>query len=175
MQHYEILQRLCVTPRWAGMQTSRTESVMEHKALVMMYTHLLTHETKNYEEYMGLAIAHDCEEAITGDLKYSFKNEKVIEFAEKAVYALLNYLPPYECELLRNSLDKNYVILCADRISSAHFWINEKNMGNINFADGNQMYKSIEEVISLMKECKFENIIIERAEKTLLTFTKLKI
>ena len=175
MTHFELLQKLCTTPRWAGMQTTRSESVMEHKALVLMYVHLLVHDTREYAECMRCAIAHDCEEAITGDLKYSFKTWQVLAVAKNAVEDASKNQPEYVAELLKYSLADNEVVDCADRLAAAHFWLNEKMRGNPDFTDGTQMYESLAKSVKSLKTFLYDNIVHERGLEMLEKFNKLKI
>lgn len=168
MTFYEMTQALCLTPRWAGLQTTRTESVMEHKALVLMYVHEICDKSKFYADAMRIAIAHDCEEAIVGDIKYTVKKEAG-EVFDKILEEIADKKLPEFYKIMYN-LESN-IIYCADVFSAAHFGLNELNMGNPYFINiAGDMYARCASAVCLIEE----KTLRKNSEKILKSFEKLK-
>lgn len=169
MIFYEMCQALCLTPRWAGLQTTRIESVMEHKALVLMYTHEICYKSEFYANAMSIAVAHDCEEAIVGDIKYTVKKEAGKVF-DKILEKITNGKLP---EFYENIYDlKSQIIYCADVFSAAHFGLNEVNMRNPYFINiAGDMYARCASAVCLIEE----KTLRKNSEKILKSFEKLKI
>lgn len=170
MIFYEMCQALCLTPRWAGLQTTRIESVMEHKALVLMYTHEIACNGDKYAEVMRTAIAHDCEEAVVGDIKYVVKKECGSVLDEILENYSKEKLPPFYAKY---AFDENRIVYCADVLAAAHFALNEVNMGNPYFITiSGDVYGRCEDAVKNLQGFPFE---FANASKILKLFIKLKI
>ena len=151
---YAMLSRMKNIYRWGLMRNTRRETLSEHSFEVALVAHALAviHNKRfggnvNAERCALLAIYHDTTEIITGDLptpvKYYNKNIKTAyaEIEENAKNQLLSYLPEdfreeYEPLFGKTVEDEELwkLVKAADKISALIKCVEERQMGNTDFA-----------------------------------------
>ena len=161
---YAMLSRMKYINRWGLMRNSRNENLCEHSLEVAFIAHALgiinNHIFKgdiNAERLAILGMYHDTTEIITGDMPTPVKyHSKVIRDAYSEVESiakneLLEGLPEdmrgeYEPLLLETEEEDALwkYVKAADKISAYLKCVDERNMGNTDFADAE---KSILKVI----------------------------
>ncbi len=152
---YAMLSRMKYINRWGLMRNSRDENLCEHSLEVAFIAHALGLINNrvfdgdiNPERLAILAMYHDTTEIITGDMPTPVKyHSDVIRkaYSEVEVIArdeLLEGLPEdfrdFYRPLLLESEDEERAwkfVKAADKISAYLKCVDEKNMGNTDFAD----------------------------------------
>ncbi len=161
---YAMLSRMKYINRWGLMRNSRNENLCEHSLEVAFIAHALGLINNHFfdgdidpSRLALIAMYHDTAEIITGDMPTPVKyHSKLIRSAysevEKiACEELLNGLPEelrqdyasLLTETESEAMEWNY-IKAADKISAWLKCVDERNMGNTDFADAE---KSIRKVI----------------------------
>ena len=164
---YAMLSRMKYINRWGLMRNSRNENLCEHSLEVAFIAHALgiinNHVFKgdiNPERLAILGMYHDTTEIITGDMptpvKYHSRviREAYSEVENIAKNELLNGLPeefrPEYDSLLLETEEENDLwkyVKAADKISAYLKCVDERNMGNTDFADAEKsILKVIEEL-----------------------------
>ena len=162
-----MLSRMKYINRWGLMRNTINENISEHSLMVAIISHALViiknkrfGGNLNPERAAVLAIFHDSSEIITGDLPTPIKyDNKEIKDAYNAVerdakVRLLSYLPDdlreeYTPLLFKIDEDKELykLVKAADKISAYIKCIEEKGMGNADFAKAEQsIFKTISEI-----------------------------
>ena len=161
---YAMLSRMKYINRWGLMRNSRNENLCEHSLEVAFIAHALGIINNRVfdgnidaERLAVLAMYHDTTEIITGDMPTPVKyHSKVIRDAYSEVESiakneLLEGLPEdmrgeYEPLLLETEEEDALwkYVKAADKISAYLKCVDERNMGNTDFADAE---KSILKVI----------------------------
>jgi len=151
---FAVISRMKYINRWALMRNTLTENISEHSLETAFIAHALAlirnkrfGGSVNAERCALLAMYHDTTEIITGDLptpiKYYSKEIKGAydEIEDKAKNTLLGYLPDYLREeyvpLLGRTEDDGELwrlVKGADKLSALIKCIEERNMGNSDFA-----------------------------------------
>ena len=164
---YAMLSRMKYINRWGLMRNSRNENLCEHSLEVAFIAHALGIINNhvfggdiNAERLAVLGMYHDTTEIITGDMPTPVKyHSKVIRDAYSEVEniaknELLDGLPEdfrgeYAPLLMESEIeDREWeYVKAADKISAYLKCVDEKNMGNTDFADAE---KSILKVIKDM-------------------------
>jgi len=171
---YAMLSRMKYINRWGLMRNSRNENLCEHSLEVAFIAHALGLINNRYfggdidpERLAVLAMFHDTTEIITGDMPTPVKyHSSVIRSAYSEVEKiardeLLKGLPEklrddysgllLECD---NEEREWQYIKAADKISAWLKCVDEKNMGNTDFADAEKTIKSVLDKMEL-PEVKF--------------------
>ena len=161
---YAMLSRMKYINRWGLMRNSRDENLCEHSLEVAFISHALGIINNhvfggdiNAERLAILGMYHDTTEIITGDMptpvKYHSRviREAYSEVENIAKNELLEGLPEdfrneYDPLLLETKDEDDLwkYVKAADKISAYLKCVDEKNMGNTDFADAE---KSILKVI----------------------------
>ena len=161
---YAMLTRMKYINRWGLMRNSRSENLCEHSLEVAFIAHALGIINNhvfggdiNAERLAVLGMYHDTTEIITGDMPTPVKyHSKVIRDAYSEVEniaknELLEGLPgdfrkEYDPLLMESEMEDTEwkYVKAADKISAYLKCVDEKNMGNTDFADAE---KSILKVI----------------------------
>lgn len=151
---FAVISRMKYINRWALMRNTITENISEHSLEVAFIAHCLAllrnvrfNGNVDPERCALLAMFHDTTEIITGDLptpiKYYSKEIKGAydEIEKKAENTLLGYLPEdlreyYKPLFSKTSEEEELWILvkAADKLSALIKCIEERNMGNADFA-----------------------------------------
>lgn len=151
---FAVISRMKYINRWALMRNTITENISEHSLEVAFIAHalaLIRNERfggdVNPERCALLAMFHDTTEIITGDLptpiKYYSKEIKGAyrEVEAKAKDTLVSYLPDYlkqyyEPLLVPTEEEKELwrLVKGADKLSALIKCIEERKMGNTDFA-----------------------------------------
>lgn len=151
---FAVVSRMKYINRWALMRNTITENISEHSLETAFIAHalaLIRNErfggNVNAERCALLAMFHDTTEIITGDLptpiKYYSKEIKGAydEVEEKAKNTLISYLPEdmkkyYEPLLVRTEEEAELwqLVKGADKLSALIKCIEERKMGNTDFA-----------------------------------------
>ena len=164
---YAMLSRMKYINRWGLMRNSRNENLCEHSLEVAFIAHALGFINNhiyngdiNPERLAILGMYHDTTEIITGDMPTPVKYHSTVirnaysEVEKIAGDELLKGLPEEfrgeYAPLLLESEDESRewrFVKAADKISAWLKCIDEKNMGNTDFADAEMsIRKAIEEL-----------------------------
>lgn len=160
MSHfYAMLSRMKYINRWGLMRNTQNESICEHSLEVAILAHALAviHNRRfggsvNPDRAATLAVFHDAPEIITGDLPtpvkyYNPSIQKAYKEVEKvAQNKLLSMLPEdfkqdYEALLFQEHEDDKILlkfVKAADKLSALIKCIEERKMGNAEFAKAEQ-------------------------------------
>lgn len=151
---FAVISRMKYINRWSLMRNTINENLSEHSLETAFIAHALAvlrnkrfGGNANAERCALLAIYHDTTEIITGDLptpvKYYNKNIKTAyaEIEENAKNQLLSYLPEdfreeYEPLFGKTVEDEELwkLVKAADKISALIKCVEERQMGNTDFA-----------------------------------------
>ena len=149
---FAFLARMKYINRWGLMRNTRNENIQEHSLQVSMIAHVLALISNKYfqgavdaNRVAVIAMFHDCDEIITGDLPTPIKyfnnsiREAYREVEKTAKAKLLSMLP----EELRETYDDllsyeddetvRRLVKAADTISAHIKCIEELSMGNTEF------------------------------------------
>ena len=151
---YAMLSRMRYINRWGLMRNTIVENISEHSLDVSVIAHALAiirnvyyKGNLNVERVALLAIYHDATEIITGDMPTPVKyyapeireSYKMVE--EVAKEQMLEGLPPelreYYAPLLSENKEEHElwrIVKAADKISALIKCIEERQMGNLDFA-----------------------------------------
>ena len=152
---YAMLSRMKYINRWGLMRNSRNENLCEHSLEVAFIAHALGlinnqifHGDINPDRLAMLGMYHDTTEIITGDMPTPVKYYSPVirnaysEVEKVARDELLKGLPEsfrkvYEPLLLETEDEAREwkYVKAADKISAYLKCVDEKNMGNTDFAD----------------------------------------
>lgn len=173
---YAMLSRMKYINRWGLMRNSRSENLCEHSLEVSFIAHALglinNHICKsdvNPERLAVLGMYHDTTEIITGDMPTPVKYHSSVirgaysEVEKIAKDELLKGLPEefrsdYDPLLLENENEEREwrFVKAADKISAWLKCVDERNMGNTDFADAEiSILKTIEEMAVEMPEVRY--------------------
>lgn len=151
---FAVISRMKYINRWALMRNTIKEDISQHSIDVAFIAHALALiRNKRFggsvspERCALLAMFHDTTEIITGDLptpiKYYNKQIRGVyeEIEEKAKNQLLSYLPDdlkddYEPLFCKTEAEAELwsLVKAADKISALIKCLEEKQMGNMDFA-----------------------------------------
>lgn len=166
---FAVISRMKYINRWALMRNTITENISEHSLEVAFIAHalaLIRNERfggkVNPERCALLAMFHDTTEIITGDLptpiKYYSKEIKGAyrEVEAKAKDTLISYLPDdlkqyYEPLLVPTEEEKELwrLVKGADKLSALIKCIEERKMGNTDFASAEKATLEIIEKLDI--------------------------
>lgn len=152
---FAILSRMKYINRWGLMRNTITENLSEHSLETAFIAHLLATignkrfgKNLNAERCALLAMYHDTTEILTGDLPTPVKyfNPEIKSAYDRventAIEQMLSYLPDdlkdeYKPLFIKQESDLELwkLVKCADKISALIKCIEEKNMGNNDFAN----------------------------------------
>ena len=160
MSHfYAMLSRMKYINRWGLMRNTQNESICEHSLDVAILAHALAviHNKRfggnvNVDRAATLAVFHDAPEIITGDLPtpikyYNPSIQSAYQEVEKvAQHKLLSMLPQdlkedYDALLFQEHEEEKLLlkfVKAADKLSALIKCIEERKMGNAEFAKAEQ-------------------------------------
>ena len=150
---FSVLSRMKYINRWGLMRSTRNETLSEHCADVAVIAHALAVISNerfggmlNADHIAVLALYHDCSEILTGDLPtpvkyYNDDITKAYKQVERGAKSrLLDMLPDdlaprYEPLVMSRGTDEERAIIkAADKISALIKCLEERSMGNTEFA-----------------------------------------
>ncbi|MBR6045610.1 MAG: 5'-deoxynucleotidase [Ruminococcus sp.] len=151
---FAMISRMKYINRWALMRSTITENISEHSLETAFIAHALAlignkrlGKSYNAERAALLAMYHDATEIITGDLptpiKYYNRQIRSVynEIEDNAERQMLSYLPEdlrseYEPLFSRTEEEAELwrLVKAADKLSALIKCIEEKRMGNADFA-----------------------------------------
>ena len=152
---YAMLSRMKYINRWGLMNNTRLENISEHSQQVAILTHclVLIHNKRfggelDAQRAALLAVFHDSTEIITGDMPtpIKYQNPEIIDaykqIEDRAADRLISLLPEdfrddYSTILKQNGKDDDKLhvfVKAADRYSALIKCIEERRMGNVDFA-----------------------------------------
>lgn len=169
---YAFLSRMKYIARWGLMRNTQPENIQEHSLQVAIIAHSLAliknrlyGGNLNAEHIAVLAMYHDCNEIITGDLPTPVKyfnpdiNQAYKNVEELSKNKLLSMLPQelkesYSAILFHDKNESEYWVLvkAADRIAAYIKCIEELTMGNKEFK------KASETILASIKEIKIPEV-----------------
>lgn len=182
---YAMLARMKYINRWGLMRNTRNETLSEHCLDTAFIAHALVviHNRKfggnlNPEHAACLAMYHDASEIITGDMPTPVKYfnpeiRQAYKQAEKAACdRLVGYLPDYMKEDIAPLImqeDDEYLpfIKAADKLSALAKCIEEKGMGNKEFADAEKSTESAVKALNLPAADEFLKVFMKSYGMTL--------
>lgn len=149
--YYAMLSRMKHINRWGLMRNTRAENLSEHSLETAFIAHALCVINNkrlggdlNPERAAVMAMFHDTTEIITGDMptpiKYSNSTIRDVykEIERSASNELLELLPDdlrgTYAEIYEGAPELKKIIRAADKISALIKCIEERNMGNAEFA-----------------------------------------
>ncbi len=156
---YGMLARMKYINRWGLMRNTINENIAEHSLDVAIIAHALavignTYFGKNLdaEHIAMLGVMHDTTEIITGDLPTPIKYfapeirdsyKKVESIAAKQLLAELpkEMQPAYETILIEEKDENWRYVKAADKLSAYIKCLEEKDMGNTDFAKAESTIK----------------------------------
>lgn len=161
---FAFISRMKYIARWGLMRNTQSENIQEHSLQVAAIAHALAiirnrfyNGNVNAERTAVLAIFHDCNEIITGDMptpikyfspeiKQAYKN--VEDVSKKKLLTMLpeELKDEYSSLLFRDSCDDEHwkIVKAADRVSAYIKCIEEAKAGNSEFKKaGDSILKSI--------------------------------
>jgi len=175
---FAIISRMKYINRWGLMRNTISENISEHSLETAFIAHVLALYRNvrfgghvNPERAALLAMYHDVTEIITGDLPTPVKyyddeiRSRYGKVEESAKEKILSYLPDDLRENYRSLMGKTEeeaelwrLVKAADKLSALIKCIEERNMGNLDFAAAEQ---SIINAIHEMKLPEAEEFIKE--------------
>ncbi len=151
---FAMLSRMKYINRWGLMRNTRLENIAEHSLDVSIIAHALAIIKNTYfdgktdpDHVAVLAMFHDTTEIITGDLPTPIKyyapdiKNAYKDIEKTAADQLIDELPEEMKELYsgimhENEDDYNFkIVKAADKISAIIKCIEERRMGNMDFAE----------------------------------------
>lgn len=155
---FALISRMKYINRWGLMRNAVTENISEHSLETAFIAHVLAlYRNVRFggnvdpERVALLAMYHDVTEIITGDLPTPVKyyNEEIKRqygrVEEIAGEKLIGYLPEDLREYYRPLMGKTeeeselwQLVKAADKLSALIKCIEERNMGNLDFANAEQ-------------------------------------
>ena len=155
---FALISRMKYINRWGLMRNAVTENISEHSLETAFIAHVLAlYRNVRFggnvdpERTALLAMYHDVTEIITGDLPTPVKyyNEEIKRqygrLEETAGEKLIGYLPEDMREYYRPLMGKTeeeselwQLVKAADKLSALIKCIEERNMGNLDFANAEQ-------------------------------------
>lgn len=155
---FALISRMKYINRWGLMRNAVTENISEHSLETAFIAHVLAlYRNVRFggnvdpERTALLAMYHDVTEIITGDLPTPVKyyNEEIKRqygrVEEIAGEKILSYLPEDLREYYRPLMGKTeeeselwQLVKAADKLSALIKCIEERNMGNLDFANAEQ-------------------------------------
>ncbi len=182
MRHnfFAFLARMKYINRWGLMRNTQSENIQEHSHQVALIAHALAiiknkfyNGGVNPERTAILAMFHDCNETITGDMPTPIKyfNPEISrafkDVENLATNKLLSMLPEeivdsYSSILLHDEKEKELwsLVKAADRISAYIKCIEEEKAGNTEFKKaGDSILKTINDIDSPEVNYFMENFI----------------
>ena len=155
---FALISRMKYINRWGLMRNAVTENISEHSLETAFIAHVLAlYRNVRFggnvdpERTALLAMYHDVTEIITGDLPTPVKyyNEEIKRqygrLEETAGEKLIGYLPEDLREYYRPLMGKTeeeselwQLVKAADKLSALIKCIEERNMGNLDFANAEQ-------------------------------------
>ena len=169
MSHFfAYLSRMKYIQRWGLMHNVHTENIQEHSLQVSMIAHALAviknrvfDGNVNPERVVVLALYHDASEVITGDLPTPIKYfspeikkayKKIEHVANKRLYKMLpdELKPDFESIFFseENETENQHwqLVKAADKISAYFKCVEERKVGNLEFAQAEKVLrKSVED------------------------------
>jgi len=182
---YAMLARMKYINRWGLMRNTRNETLSEHCLDTAFIAHalIIIHNRKfggklNPEHAACLAMFHDASEIITGDMPTPIKYfnpeiRKAYKDAEKAACdRLVGFLPDYmkaDISPLIMQEDEEYMpfIKAADKLSALSKCIEEKGMGNKEFADAEKSTEAAVKALNLPAADEFLKVFMKSYGMTL--------
>ncbi|MBO5576454.1 MAG: 5'-deoxynucleotidase [Ruminococcus sp.] len=184
---FAVISRMKYIDRWALMRNTIKEDISQHSLDVAFISHALALiRNKRFggdvspERCALLAIFHDTTEIITGDLptpiKYYNKQIKGAydEIEQKAKDQLISYLPEYLREDYEPLFCKTeqeaelwQIVKAADKISALIKCLEERKMGNTDFASAEKATREAVEKMQLPEANVFLEEFIPAYELTL--------
>ena len=184
---YAVLARMKYINRWGLMRNTRSENLSEHCLDTAMIAHalIIIHNrrfggTLNPEHAACLAMYHDASEIITGDMPTPVKyyNPEIraayAEAESAAQERLIGYLPEYMREdiaplIVHGESDAEYqpFIKAADKLSALVKCIEERKMGNSEFADAENATRDAIRAMKIPAADEFVNTFMRAYSMTL--------
>lgn len=184
---FAVISRMKYIDRWALMRNTIKEDISQHSLDVAFISHALALiRNKRFggdvspERCALLAMFHDTTEIITGDLptpiKYYNKQIKGAydEIEQKAKDQLISYLPEYLREDYEPLFCKTeqeaelwQIVKAADKISALIKCLEERKMGNTDFASAEKATREAVEKMQLPEANVFLEEFIPAYELTL--------
>ncbi len=182
---YAMLGRMKFINRWGLMRNTRNETLSEHCLDVAFFAHALViiHNKKfggnlNPEHAACLAMFHDASEIITGDMPTPVKyfNPEIRQAYQAAEEAacdrLVGYLPDYMQEdiaplILQKDEEYYPFIKAADKLSALAKCIEERAMGNKEFADAEKSTENAIKALGLDAADEFLKVFMKSYGMTL--------
>lgn len=184
---YAVLARMKYINRWGLMRNTRSENLSEHCLDTAMIAHalIIIHNrrfggTLNPEHAACLAMYHDASEIITGDMPTPVKyyNPEIraayAEAESAAQERLIGYLPEYMREdiaplIAHGESDAEYLpfIKAADKLSALVKCIEERKMGNSEFADAENATRDAIRAMKISAADEFVNTFMRAYSMTL--------
>lgn len=184
---YAVLARMKYINRWGLMRNTRSENLSEHCLDTAMIAHalIIIHNrrfggTLNPEHAACLAMYHDASEIITGDMPTPVKyyNPEIraayAEAESAAQERLIGYLPEYMREdiaplIAHGESDSEYLpfIKAADKLSALVKCIEERKMGNSEFADAENATRDAIRAMKIPAADEFVNTFMRAYSMTL--------
>ena len=184
---FAVISRMKYISRWALMRNTIKEDISQHSLDVAFISHALALiRNKRFggnvspERCALLAMFHDTTEIITGDLPTPIKyyNKQIRgayeEIEENAKNQLLSYLPDdlkddYEPLFCRTEEESELwdIVKAADKISALIKCLEERKMGNTDFASAEKATRAAVEKMGLPEAKVFLDEFIPAYELTL--------
>ena len=172
---FAMLSRMKYINRWGLMRNNRNENIQEHSLQVAVIAHALALMRNKYfggcvdaDRVAVVAIFHDCDEILTGDLPTPVKyfNENILSayrgVGEAAKERLLSMLPdelrPDYCKFLYDDGDDSTIhklVKAADTICAYIKCLEEIAGGNTEFSAAAKLTRSKLDAIELPEVHKF--------------------
>lgn len=161
---FAFLSRMKYITRWGLMRNTQPENIQEHSLQVALIAHALAviknkfySGNLNIERVAVLAMFHDCNEILTGDLPTPVKyfnpdiNKAYKDVENVSNEKLLSMLPEeliesYSALIIHREEDAEYwrLVKAADRIAAYIKCVEEIKAGNAEFKKaGDSIYKTI--------------------------------
>jgi 5'-deoxynucleotidase len=137
------LRTMSIVPRWSIVWTTQEDNVANHSFYVTVYSHMIarTIKWKGPKDYlMFLALMHDADETITGDVVSPAKDQivdydKMADYVDAKMYERMGGLV-HELAEMGNSIstkvgeEADAIVKAADRMDALFFLLVEARRGN---------------------------------------------
>lgn len=137
------LRTASIVPRWSIVWTLNKDYLTNHSFFVTMYAHDIAEMigwNGHRAALMYLAMTHDLDETITGDIVSPVKPH-IVDPIRSSNYidtklmermpSIMRYIEGYKTTMLNRELDDAYrIITVADRLDALLFIITEQRLGN---------------------------------------------